>query len=89
MRYRILSLLCLLAIGGLAIAVPAAAEEPDYPWCTNGELGGRRCSFTSYEQCHASANGHTCYENPYLLGARAERQPTPQTGPKRRSHRNP
>ena len=86
MRYLILSL---LVAGGLAMAnaTPAAAE-PDYPWCTSSQFGGQKCTFTSYEQCHATAYAGYCFENPLLLAARAERQPSQQTAPSRRRHRN-
>lgn len=84
MRNLILSL---LVAGGLAMVNTApAAAEPDYPWCTSSQFGGQRCSFTSYEQCHATAYAGYCFENPYLLGVRAERQQSPQLAPGRRRH---
>lgn len=86
MRFLILSL---LAAGVLATANAApAAAEPDYPWCTSSQFGGQKCSFTSYEQCHATAYAGYCFENPLLLAARAERQPSQQTAPGRRRHRD-
>jgi hypothetical protein len=50
-------------------AVPASAA--DFPWCIRGDnyesvLGD--CSFTTYEQCKATASGRAAYcaANPYF-----------------------
>ena len=58
-------------------ALPAAAR--DYPFCIKGcDFGAGRgdCSFSSYQQCQASASGRDAYcaENPYFT-AKAELQP--------------
>jgi hypothetical protein len=58
-------------------ALPAAAQ--DYPFCIKGcDFGAGRgdCSFSSYQQCLATASGRdaTCAPNPYF-SARAELQP--------------
>jgi len=58
-------------------AIPAAAR--DYPFCIKGcdfGAGGGDCSFSSYQQCQASASGRDAYcaENPYF-SANAELQP--------------
>jgi Protein of unknown function (DUF3551) len=58
-------------------AIPAAAQ--DYPFCIKGLRFRRRpidCSFSSYQQCQASASGRDAYcaENPYFT-AKAELQP--------------
>ncbi len=58
-------------------AIPAAAR--DYPFCIKGcDFGAGRgdCSFSSYQQCQASASGRDAYcaENPYF-SANAELQP--------------
>src|SRR5712672_2014433 len=58
-------------------ALPAAAR--DYPFCIKGcDFGTGRgdCSFSSYQQCQASASGRDAYcaENPYFT-AKAELQP--------------
>jgi len=63
--------LALLAAGGLAMAgsAPAGAVGTRYPFCIQGDdqpaLSG--CTFTSYEQCQATASGRRlwCIENPY------------------------
>jgi hypothetical protein len=60
-----------------ASAIPAAAQ--DYPFCIKGcDFGAGRgdCSFSSYQQCQASAAGRDAYcaENPYFT-AKAELQP--------------
>jgi len=58
-------------------AIPAAAR--DYPFRIKGcDFGAGRgdCSFSSYQQCQASASGRDAYcaENPYFT-AKAELQP--------------
>jgi hypothetical protein len=50
-------------------ALPAAARE--FPFCIRGcDFGGARgdCSFSSYQQCQATASGRDAYcaENPYF-----------------------
>jgi hypothetical protein len=63
--------LALLAAGGLAMVgtAPAKAVGTHYPFCIQGDEypGLSNCSFTSYEQCQASASGRFlyCVENPY------------------------
>ena len=53
--------LALLSAGGLAMvgAAPAEAVGTRYPYCIQGsEIPGlSQCSFTSYEQCQATASG--------------------------------
>ena len=66
-------------------ALPAAAR--DYPFCIKGcDFGAGRgdCSFTSYQQCQATASGRdaTCAANPYF-NANAELQ----SDRSRQSHR--
>jgi hypothetical protein len=66
-------------------ALPAAAR--DYPFCIKGcDFGGGRgdCSFSSYQQCQATAAGRDAYcaENPYF-NAKAE----PQSNHSRQSPR--
>jgi hypothetical protein len=64
--------LALLAAGGLAMAgsAPAEAVGTRYPYCLQGNdsPGLSNCSFTSYEQCQATASGRMlyCVENPYF-----------------------
>jgi hypothetical protein len=63
--------LALLAAGGLAVVgvAPAEAVGTRYPFCIQGDEypGLSNCSFTSYEQCEATASGRRlwCIENPY------------------------
>jgi hypothetical protein len=63
--------LALLAAGGLAVigAAPAEAVGTRYPFCIQGNEypGLSNCTFTSYEQCQATASGRYlyCVENPY------------------------
>jgi hypothetical protein len=64
--------LALLATGGLAAlgTVPAAAVGTHYPFCMQGRErpGLSDCTYTSYEQCAATASGRFlyCIENPYF-----------------------
>lgn len=68
MRHLVLAL---LAAGGLAMAgaAPAEAVGTRYPFCMQGEEapGLSDCSYTSYQQCQATASGRFlyCIENPY------------------------
>jgi hypothetical protein len=63
--------LIFLAASGLAIiaGAPAGAVGIRYPFCIQGEEqpGLSNCTFTSYEQCQATASGRRlwCVENPY------------------------
>ena len=53
--------LALLSAGGLAMvgAAPAEAVGTRYPFCIQGDEapGLSQCTFTSYEQCQATASG--------------------------------
>ncbi len=66
--------LVLLAAGGLAAlgTLPAEAVGTRYPFCIQGDEqpGLSNCTFTSYEQCQASASGRRlwCIANPYYVG---------------------
>ena len=63
--------LLLLCIGGFGIVtrVPAKAVGTAYPFCLQGDQypGLSNCTFTSYQQCQATASGTTnsCTANPY------------------------
>jgi hypothetical protein len=67
-------LLLLLAASGLAAlgTAPAAAVGTRYPFCIQGDEqpGLSNCTFTSYEQCQATASGRRlwCIANPYYVG---------------------
>lgn len=79
-------LLTVIAIATLQVATPASAQryDPRYPVCMHVYSGGPRgggsdwfdCSFTSLEQCRATASGlsATCDLNPYY---RASVPPSP------------
>jgi hypothetical protein len=64
-------ILALLAAAGLAMAgtAPAGAVGTRYPFCIQGDEfpALSNCTFTSYEQCQATASGRRlyCIENPY------------------------
>jgi hypothetical protein len=68
------ALLVLTAACAAAVATPAAAR--DYPYCIKGcdyGVGLGDCSFTSLQQCQATASGlvATCAANPFF-NAKAE-----------------
>jgi hypothetical protein len=76
MRKVIVALLVCCAASAMG-ALPATAR--DFPFCIKGcdFAGGRGdCSFSSYQQCQASASGRDAYcdTNPYF-SANAEVQP--------------
>jgi hypothetical protein len=78
-----LMLCCAVSIAGLT---PAAAGN--YPYCIKGcDFGAGRgdCSFSSYQQCQATASGRDAYcdINP-LFSAKAEMQPDRSRQSKRR-----
>ena len=72
---RAFQALMLCGAASIATAVPAAAR--DYPFCIKGcDYGGGHgdCSFSSYQQCQASASGRLAYcDAPYFI-AKAEPQ---------------
>jgi hypothetical protein len=53
-------------------AAPAEAVGTRYPFCIQGDEypGLSNCTFTSYEQCRATASGRflTCIANPFFVG---------------------
>jgi hypothetical protein len=77
-----------LAATGLALAgtAPAQAVGTRYPVCIQGNEypGLSGCTFTSFQQCQATASGRflTCIANPYYggggePGGYRERRPPP------------
>lgn len=81
-------LLALAAASGLAMVgmAPAEAVGTRYPFCLQGDEfpGLSNCTFTSYQQCQASASGRFlyCVANPFYGGgdeprAYRERRPPP------------
>jgi Protein of unknown function (DUF3551) len=69
----------LMAIGAFAAMDAAPAAAGGMPFCIKGcDFGGGAgdCSFSSYQQCLATASGRdaTCATNPYF-SANAEMQP--------------
>jgi hypothetical protein len=80
--------LALAAAFGLAMAgmAPAEAVGARYPFCLQGNdsPGLSNCTFTSYQQCQATASGRLlyCVANPYYggggePGGYRERRPPP------------
>ena len=73
------SLWALIAIGVMAAIDAAPAAAVSFPFCIKGcDFGGGAgdCSFSSYQQCQATASGRdaTCAANPYY-NANAELLP--------------
>ena len=73
------SLWALIAIGVMAAIDAAPAAAASFPFCIKGcDFGGGAgdCSFSSYQQCQATASGRdaTCAANPYY-NAKAELLP--------------
>src|SRR3954465_10258789 len=72
------AILTVLAASGLAAlgAAPAKAVGTRYPFCIQGDEypGLSYCTFTSYEQCQATAPGRflQCIPNPYFVGGGAD-----------------
>ena len=68
------AILVALSAGGLMAlaATPAEAVGTRYPFCIQGNEfpGLSNCTFTSYEQCQATASGRllSCIANPYFGG---------------------
>jgi Protein of unknown function (DUF3551) len=81
--------LALLAAGGLAMvgSAPAEAVGTRYPFCIQGDEfpGLSNCTFTSYEQCQATASGRLlyCIENPFYNAGGGD--PRGNRGPRGRS----
>ena len=67
------AILAALTASGLAalFAAPAEAVGTRYPFCITGpeQPGLSNCTFTSYEQCQATASGRQlwCVANPYFV----------------------
>jgi hypothetical protein len=82
-------ILGVLAASGLAMvgAAPAEAVGSRYPFCIQGDEypGLSNCTFTSYQQCQASASGRFlyCIENPFYNAGNPE--PRGPRGPRPRS----
>jgi hypothetical protein len=70
MRRVILALLTASGLAGLG-TLPAEAVGTRYPFCITGpeQPGLSNCTFTSYEQCQATASGRqlSCVANPYFV----------------------
>jgi Protein of unknown function (DUF3551) len=69
--------LTILTIGVVSAAGQAQAQtyDPAYPVClyvvSFGATPYYRCSYTTMDQCRASANGQMCSLNPFYAGATA------------------
>jgi uncharacterized protein DUF3551 len=83
--------LALLAAGGLAAigTAPAEAVGTRYPFCIQGDEypGLSNCTFTSYQQCQATASGRFlyCIANPYYADTDEREDPRAYRGPRVRS----
>lgn len=82
MRKTMFAILTLLAAGTASLAGVEPAAAYDYPWCVQGKDVGYPgdCSYTTYQQCQASASGRyaSCGINPRVaFGVR----PRPRRAP--------
>jgi hypothetical protein len=79
MRRVILALLIASGVAALGTA-PSEAVGTRYPFCIQGDEqpGLSNCTFTSYEQCQATASGRKlyCVANPYYGGERNDGPPS-------------
>ena len=70
MRRAILAVLTATGLAAIGSA-PAEAVGTRYPFCLQGDEypGLSYCTFTSYEQCQATASGRflQCIANPYYV----------------------
>ena len=65
MRNAMLAILALSAASAVTIAGTAPAAAYDYPYCVQGRGVGipGDCSYSTYQQCLASASGRGLYCN--------------------------
>jgi hypothetical protein len=62
MRLTFLTALCMMM---LYDGFPGAARAQEYPWCVGTADDRVDCSFSTYEQCKATASGiGSCFQNP-------------------------
>ena len=63
MRRLTLALMALTAASAATLATSAPAAAGDYPWCLAGRDTGYPgdCSYSTYNQCLATASGRTAY----------------------------
>jgi Protein of unknown function (DUF3551) len=71
-------LVCMLAIALSTAAARAQTYDPAFPVCLQAWTRGgsfMSCSYTSLEQCRASASGRSamCMLNPYFAGTAPDR----------------
>ncbi len=84
------AILAALAASGLAAlgAAPAEAVGTRYPFCLQGDEypGLSYCTFTSYEQCQATASGRLSDLHRQSLFCRRERTAAVRLSPAARPH---
>jgi hypothetical protein len=62
LTFLLLTALCIIMLGG---GPPGAARAQEYPWCVGSGDGLVDCSYSTYEQCQATASGiGGCFQNP-------------------------
>jgi hypothetical protein len=80
MRKALLAGMTILAAGIATLAGSAPAAAIDYPWCVQGREVGYPgdCSYTTYQQCQASASGRYAYcaQNPIVAFQQQQLQQT-------------
>ena len=85
MRKTILAGITVLAAGIATLAGSAPAADGDYSWCVQGREVGYPgdCSYSTYQQCQASASGRyaSCGVNP-LVAFQQQQQPRRTRAPR-------
>jgi hypothetical protein len=70
-----------------AVLVPSAGQAHDYPYCLQGDNNGipGDCSYSTYQQCQATASGTTDYCG---INPRVAFQPPAVASPRHRHRRH-
>lgn len=53
-----------LAVLGVLVLLPAAAEAREYRWCAFMKKGARICAYDKFSRCMNSPGRATCSRNP-------------------------
>jgi hypothetical protein len=69
-RRNMRSLIVAGSLGLALLALPAAAEAREYPWCAQYSWSNYNCGFVTFQQCLATISGvgGFCKQNPRYAG---------------------
>lgn len=59
-----------LAMIGVLVLAPAAAEAKEYRWCAFMKKGARICAYDKFSKCMNAPGRATCSRNPRYSNAR-------------------